>query len=216
MSHRFLLKPLAAALLVCAAGASHAAITVYTSMAAFNTATSARSTDTFAGLSITGSTPTPVVRTVGPYSYTANATPAGLFFGGGTTADPFLSTNTATDTIVFNAFTGGVRAVGGNFFGSDVSGAYAAGGITITATDASGTVTQTLAAPTQSSFLGFVSTGAMTSVTVVSIQPLSGFLWPSVDNLVLASAVAVPEPGTYGLMFAGLGIVGLVARRRRG
>jgi hypothetical protein len=38
------------------------------------------------------------------------------------------------------------------------------------------------------------------------------------DNVSISSAAvaAVPEPGTYALMFAGLGIMGFVAKRRKG
>ena len=208
-----LLKPLALAALLATAGASQAAITVFTSLAAFNAATLVRGTDTFAGFSITGSTPSPVTRNAGPFTYTANAAPVGTFFGGGTTANPFLSTNTATDFMTFSGFSAGVAGLGGNFFGSNVSGLFAAGGITLTATDASGTVTQTIASATESSFLGFVSNTGLLSATVTSVQPSTGFLWPSADNLVLATVV--PEPGTYAMMLAGLGVLGFMARRRR-
>ena len=208
-----LLKPLALAALLATAGASQAAITVFTSLASFNAATLVRGTDTFAGFSITGTTPSPVTRNAGPFTYTANASPAGTFFGGGTTANPFLSTNEATDFITFSGFSAGVAGLGGNFFGSNVSGLFAAGGVTLTATDASGTVTQTIASATESSFLGFVSNTGLLSATVTSVQPSTGFLWPSADNLVLATVV--PEPGTYAMMLAGLGVLGFMARRRR-
>ena len=208
-----LIKPLALAALLATAGASQAAITVYTSLASFNAATLVRGTDTFLGFSITGSSPSPVTRNAGPFTYTANASPAGSFFGGGTTANPFLSTNTATDFMTFSGFSAGVAGLGGNFFGSNVSGRFAAGGVTLTATDASGTTTQTIASATESGFLGFVSNTGLLSATVTSVQPSTGFLWPSADNLVLATVV--PEPGTYAMMLAGLGVLGFMARRRR-
>ncbi len=214
LSKSFLIKPLAAAALLAVAGASQATVTVYTSQAAFLAAISNVGVDTFDNMALS-SVPSPIFRNAGPYSYTG-AVSTTSFFQAGTTADVWLSTNTATDTITFNAFSGGVQGVGGNFFGSDINGAFLAGSLTITATDASGTVTQTLDATSSSSFLGFVSNGAMTSLTVTSVQPVSGFLWPTVNNLTMGVAAAVPEPQTFAMLLAGLGFVGFMARRRRG
>jgi PEP-CTERM motif len=36
-----------------------------------------------------------------------------------------------------------------------------------------------------------------------------------IDDIYLGVAAAVPEPGTYGMLLAGLGVVGVIARRRR-
>lgn len=210
------LKPLALAALLAVASTSQAAITVYTSQASFAAATSAPGVDTYADFSITDSTPSPLTRSAGAYSYTAAAT-TNSFFGAGTTANPWLSTNTANDAMTLSTFSAGVQAVGGNFFGSDLNGLFKTGNITLTATDASGSVTQTIVGASVSSFLGFVSSGAMTSLTVASVQPAGQFLWPTLDNLTLAkSAVApIPEPETYALMLAGLAATAFVARRRR-
>jgi hypothetical protein len=119
--------------------------------------------------------------------------------------------------------------VGGNFFGSNQAGEFLLGDISLTATDSLGAlVTQTIIGATRVSFLGFVSTGSMSSLTVCAINAGLGrcvgptdraippFVWPSVDNLVLANSVAaIPEPSTYAMLMVGLGAVGLIARRRR-
>jgi hypothetical protein len=209
---------IALAALVASTAPAQAAITVYTTLAAFTAATTAPGTDTFTGFNITSSTPSPIVRTAGAYGYTGSVSTT-TFFGAGTTANPWLSTNTATDTMTFNTFTGGAQAIGGNFFGSDISGLFLAGDITLVATDSSGSVTQTIINATTNSFLGFVSTTAVTSLTVTSVQPAATFLWPTVDNLVLAKRAAVvvptvPESSTWLMMITGFGLVGGAMRRR--
>lgn len=207
--------------LFCLSSLAQASFVVYNTQAAFTAATSAQAVDTFTGLSITGSTPSPLVRTVGAYGYTGTVSTTS-FFGAGTTANPWLSTNTATDTITFTNFLGGVQAIGANFFDSDILGAYALGNITITALDSTGaSSTQTITGATTSSFLGFVSTGNLISLTVASVQPATP-IWPTVDNLTLARLAAVtppdgtvPEPASIALLLSGLGIIAMLARRRR-
>lgn len=190
-----------------ACGSAHATVTVYTSQAAFNAAVSAPGVDTFDDLALT-SAPSPLFRNAGPYAYTA-AVSTTSFFQAGSLADVWLSTNTATDTVTFNAFGGGVQAAGGFFFGSNINGQFAAGDVTLSATDGSGTVTHTIVGATTASFVGFVSDGPLTSLTLVSVQPIGGFLWPTANDFVLAQAV--PAPGVMALV----GVGGIVASRRR-
>lgn len=217
--HPLVLRAVSVSLLLCAAGATQAAITVHTSLSAFSAASSSPGTDSFATLSSSGSIGSPLARTTGigsAYGYTATATllagGASSFYGVGTAGDPWLSTNLVTDKITFSAFTGGtIRGIGGNFFGSDINGAFFSGNVTLVATDSLGaTSTQTITAATLTSFLGFTSTGNITSLVVST----PGTVFPTVDNLVLAQAAVIPEPGTWALMLAGLGTLGAVARRR--
>lgn len=206
-----LTQALVAAGMVFAAGAAQAQISVFTSLAAFNAAVVTPGTDTFDGFSVTGVTASPITRNAGSFSYTAQAESG--FFGAGTFANPALSTNTATDLVTFLNFSSGVSAFGGNFYATDINGQFVSGDVTLQITDGSGASTSRTISGATSGFLGFVSTsGSLLQVTLTAVQPASGFAWPTVDNLVLA---AVPEPETYALMLAGLGLIGYMARRRR-
>ncbi|WP_235889285.1 PEPxxWA-CTERM sorting domain-containing protein [Glacieibacterium frigidum] len=210
------IKAFAVAAALLASGAANAAITVYTDQASFLAAVSAPGVDGYDGFNIFGTTNSPITRSAGSYGYTASA--GNGFFGAGTVGDPWLSTTTATDPIVLNAFTGGVRGVGGLFFGSDIGGSFQAGDVVLNATDASGTVTRTILNATTSSFLGFVTDGAFTSISIASVQPGPGsFLWPTIENLTLAGAAVapgVPEPASWALMIGGFGLVGAAMRRK--
>ncbi len=206
----FSLRLVAAAALLGLSGVSQAALTVYTTEASFNAAVMTPGTDTFDDLGTGNYLGTaPLSRTAGSYGYNVTSD----IFTAGSGGDPWLSTNAATDVIVFDNFGAGVKAAGGLFFGSNFNGQFLAGqSVKVVATDASGSSSQTLVNTTTSTFLGFVSTGAMISLTVESVGT-NVDVWPAVNNIVLASAV--PEPETYALMLAGLGLVGFLARRRR-
>jgi hypothetical protein len=173
-----------------------ASITVYTSEAAFLGAISAPGIDGYNGFSISGTTPSPIFRGAGAYTYTGTA-PTSAFFGAGTTANPWLSTNNATDTIIFSNFTNGVIGAGGIFFCSTINGTFTSGAITVVASDSLGaTSTQTINGATISSFLAFVSTGALTSLSITSAQTATP-IWPTVDNLTLGVARFIED-----MMFA--------------
>jgi PEP-CTERM motif len=218
MNKRIAARSLAVAALLAATGASQATITVYTSLADFNAAVLNPGTDTFAGFRIDQPTLGPLNRTAGSYGYVATTAPGNsVFFGAGTTANPWLSTFAATTSLNFTGFTGGVSALGGNFFGSSYAGAFISRDVVVTATDADGAVSRRINGATEDGFLGFVSsTGSLNSASLLSVQPVGGDpVWATVDNLVLGAIAAVPEPATYALLLAGVGIVGLSARRRR-
>ncbi len=200
-----LAKALSLAALLCAAASSQAAITTYTNQADFLTAISAPGYDSYDDLTVDpyGAT---LDRTAGAYAYQAYA--AGGLWGAGGGTDHWLSTNRSLDPIVFQNFGGGVTAFGGNFFGSDISGGFTPNAnLVLTAEDGS-TVSYALNGATEVGFLGFVSDSALNSV-VLSTD--GGPWWPTANNVVLA----VPEPASYGMMLAGLGCVGMAARRRR-
>lgn len=223
LNKKILCQALAVAGLVATTGAANATISVFTSLSSFMDAISgaalAPGVDTFDGFSVSSTTISPIRRNAGDFSYTALAEPGGGFFGAGTFSNPALSTLVSFDPMLFNNFTSGVNAIGGNFYTSDLSGGSNGFDMRVTATDSTGAVIERIITGTNtSSFIGFVSTdGMMMSLQAIAVQPLgAGFVWPTLDNLMLANTAPIPEPGTYALMLAGLaGIGSLVARARR-
>ncbi|MFC0133442.1 PEP-CTERM sorting domain-containing protein [Massilia eurypsychrophila] len=203
------LNALALAALLCGGAAAQAQITVYNDHTAFLAAVTNAGTDTFDDLPMSP-LPTPLSRSAGIHSYFASAGPASIFFPAGTGTDHWLSTADSTDSITFSGFSPGVYALGGFFFGSDANGAFLPG-TTVTLTALSGeTRTVSLTDTLTTTFLGFTSDVPLISV-VLTASEIGGAVWPTANDLTLA----VPEPGAYGMLLAGLGVVGFAARRRR-
>jgi hypothetical protein len=210
---------LASAVLLLAASAANAAITAYTSQSSYLGAVGTTGIDTFDDL-VVDAYDGPLTRTAGAYEYTVGASPTSpvLYGASDDGSDIWLSANNRFDLLTFSPSTP-VAGVGGFFFGSDLFGfSTQASYLTLSATDSTGaTLTYTLDAPQLNSFVGFVSTGNLVSFSVTAgDQP---GVWATVNDLHLSGAAAVttpvPEPETYGMMLAGLGVLGFIARRKR-
>ncbi|WP_229503777.1 PEP-CTERM sorting domain-containing protein [Massilia putida] len=198
-------KPLCLAAMLCAAAGAQAGIMVYTSETAFLAAVPAPGTGTF-GDPIIAPYGDAVHRTAGAYHYQAYS--AISIRGAGGPTDVWLSNNLRYNPMVFSNFRDGASAFGGNFFASDVAGRFVDGAVVLTAADG-GTLTYDFYGATSSSFLGFVSTAPLASVTLGTD---GGAYRPTASHVV----PAVPEPAAYGMMLAGITLLGVAARRRRG
>lgn len=203
----FKIKPVHAIVLAAAlyAGAgAQAAITVFTSQTNFLNMVQAPGDDSFDDLLLQPYANT-LTRHAGAYGYTAYSG-GGLWGAGGTGGDYWLSNNYSHNPIVFAGFGSGVWGFGGDFFPTDVGGAASIGNVVLSAVDGTA-LTYNLSDATPGSFLGFVSDAPLSSVTLGTD---GGDYWPSANNVVLA----VPEPASYGMLLAGLGLAGAAARRR--
>jgi hypothetical protein len=209
------LRHLAIAALLCAAGAANATISFVTTATTvpFPTATK----DTFADLPINADLMTLVLtRSAGPFRYTlgttfSDAVNSGLFTvpAAGTGA---VSTGWYADSLVFTLLSSNVQSFGGNFFGTNVLGEVAGGGMTLTATDTAGlSLTRTITGGSLTGFAGFISDVPLRLITVSMTTPNTN-TWASADNILLTSAV--PEPSSWMLMLAG-GAVALQLGARR-
>lgn len=196
-----------AALLVAISSPASAAIVVYVNQGLWNSAV------TNAGLAVEAETfnqvedgfhESPFGGSTASVEWSASAS-GGLYAQGGV-----LSTN-RPETLTFT-FTPGVRAVGGNFFGTDID--FNNASVIFTVSLSNGT-SFSGEASTPESFTGFRSTTAATiSSLSIDVEPAQGFMggemppvYPSVDNLYFG----VPAPGAIAL----LGAAGLIGFRRR-
>lgn len=194
---------------------AHAAIVIYNDQASFLAAVSNPGADSFGGLVPRNGFAGPVNRSAGSHAYTVDA--PGGFNPGSNLGNVFLTTTDAGSTIRFSGFGSDVYAVGGLFFGSDLNGAYQGSpSITVTAIDSDGDVTAVLKNPNAGSFLGFVSTGGLSELTLTVGR---AGIWPSIDNFTLAGAPSnsvVPEPATWAMMIVGFGLAGMMLRGAQG
>jgi hypothetical protein len=217
MKRLLALAPVATAIATVLAFAvpAHAAITVYTDQASFLAAVQGQATDSFDDLtpSDPSALPLSLPRSVGAYGYTVGA--AGNLYitaNPDMNADRWVSIFESSDDIVINGFTGGVAAAGMFLFSINSLLAVIPADVTATVTDSLGASLVWSPAPSSAgNFVGFVSTGLLTSVTVNSSFG-GGAPFVTINNLTLAAPI--PEPGTWALLLAGLGVVGSLARRR--
>jgi hypothetical protein len=196
-----------AALLVAISSPASAAIVVYVNQGLWNSAVTNAGmvieTETFNEID-NGYHDSPFGGGTASVQWSASASD-GLFV-----QDGVFSTN-SPETLTFT-FTPGVRAVGGNFFGTyqDFNNAS----VIFTVSLSNGT-SFTGEASDPASFTGFRSTTAATiSSLSIDVEPAQGFMgdgvppvYPSVDNLYFG----VPAPGAIAL----LGAAGLIGLRRR-
>ena len=212
---------LAAALLGTAL-ASSAAVVVYTSQAAYELALGASvASDGFDDLVAGGALAGPLARLAGSTGYMARVVPlvpdrgAEDFFPIGPGGNTALSSNFADASMVFDQFSQTLRGISGQFFSSDEQGDLLAGTLNLMLIDQDGSFDYSLASGIAPSFLGFISDGSFSSFSLSAVQPSGGFRFAAVDDLGLAVTQAVPEPGVVSLSLFGLGLMLLVARRRR-
>ena len=180
---------------------------VYTSSAAFlSNVTSGSYTESFDGLPATP----PTSFSSGAFSYTVSASGSGGLYGSG----DFLGTSLPNESVTFNFTSGNVKAVGGNFFISNLSDVFQAFAVSLTLSD--GTVVAFTPATFGASFRGFVSDTVITSL-VFAAPGISRYA--SIDNLTVGTTAvtvpAIPEPTTWALMGLGLAGVAVAARRRQ-
>jgi len=228
MNTSFRSSPVAVAIALAAAlavGNADAATTAYSNQATFAAAAGGVTVETFEGFSLGAATTIASLgvtsmsgkdfagTSVGQFVSSSAALPFPMFTPPLPSGTNYLSNQLngpsfATGSIDFT-FGSSITAIGafiadssplGGFSIEVFSGATSVGLITVGS--------RTL----PDSFVGITSTVAFDRARFFSVSTADSW---GLDNLQIGAAAAVPEPGTYALMLAGLGVGGLLARRRR-
>ena len=226
ISGKFVLHSLTMAALMAVAVESKAALTFYGSNATFAAATTTLAVDAYTDLfTIPFSVVyiiSPQTRTIGSFSYTATANGGFTIFDFG--LDPELLARSSAATMVFNGFTGAPSAIGGNFWGNDfaINQTLATNFVLEVSDSNGGTLSVIVGGNGFSNFVGFTTdSGSITSLSIAAELPNTAGASVTVDNFTLGANAAllppapIPEPETYAMMLAGLGLTGFVARRRK-
>jgi hypothetical protein len=206
------LKSLSMALLLCTAAAAQADITVFTNRASFLAAVFAPGTDSFDNVPVGQEIMAfpSLFRAAGPYGYRLNTERfsfTGIDGGGG---DTWLSSYYPSGGMVFWNIHGIPRAMGGSFFKVDSGGAVVPDiALTVQVLTPSGRETVRIDNATPDSFIGFTTSAQIMDFRVLSED---GLYRLAMNNV----TIAVPEPANYGMLLAGLCLVGGLARRRAG
>jgi hypothetical protein len=191
--------------------AANANVTAYTNEALYEAATTGTTTTTFGGVNTFGNITWAIPNNVGTITANPFAVRPYVPSYGWPTSSPAMVFNSSgykdTITLTFNQPLRGV--------GLDFGVAYNWAGGTTVVFDVDGQSFTTTPGLTYNgvkpSFLGFVSDTAFNKLTIT--DNTGGFAF---DKLVTSTGVApIPEPETYALMLAGLGLLGVAARRRK-
>lgn len=189
------LKLAAVVLAIAATGAAQASFTTYTNQATWSSAAGVTTLEDFNDGDADGFT-------IG----TTGSGHTGFGISGGRLNDRLVF---GTPTTTFT-FAGGISAFGGNW---DLAGPGGAGqGLELFV---DGTLVGALPNSLAGGFFGFTSTTSFTTLTVKAGHLSGSAETYALDNVRYAVAAPVPEPETYALMLAGLGVMGFIARRRK-
>jgi hypothetical protein len=218
-NHRFSVRPLVAAALLCVAGASHAGFSFSTpTLASFITTTSG-STDTFSDLTI--GSPLGVAstaRAAGSLSYAASTESQLWVAQVSGSGGPGLTVDTSADTLSFSGFSSPVRAFGSQFFMTELTNSSTlSSAINVKVTDINNlsftfSYNQAASGTSPATFFAVVSDAPLLSVQVFPTS-IAGNpnVFITADNVVLS---AVPEASTWAMMLAGGLAVLRIGRRR--
>lgn len=193
---------------------SHAA--TYTDRATFESAINVSYTETFQSFSGTGSIAGPVAM---PTGLIVSSPSEDLFtVGVGQSSNPteaIGSNYPPKDFLSFN-LGGNYSAFGADLFQNFGGGDQSSFAVTYELSFFNGaTLLSTingLVAPNVGSFIGYTSdVGSFNRVQIFSLADS----YEVADNVTVGTVTAVPEPETYAMLLAGLGLMGAVARSRK-